>query len=300
MMRWSDHLDSPNHYVIYAYQKPATLLIALRHLLGDTTFARVYQGYLRTWAFHQPKPWDFFAYFDAAGDGDLSWFWRSWYYETWTLDQSVASVTAGPRGTDVVVRDLGDAPMPARLTIALAGGDTLQREIPVSTWLGGTRTATVTRGRVVTAVEIDARHGFPDIMRKNNFWSREIDSLPAALPVAVRSDLVRAAALLRREGYRPEGAVRHGALAARSDDSLTLSLDAGVRYAILGGCDTSCADVDLRLAGPASATLAQDAGNDDTPLLEFTAPAAGKYWLEMAMWRCRTGACAWGVRVFRR
>ena len=28
---------------------------------------------------------------------DLSWFWRTWWYETWTLDQAIASVDAGRR-----------------------------------------------------------------------------------------------------------------------------------------------------------------------------------------------------------
>jgi len=302
LMRYSDHLDSPDHYVVYAYQKPATLLFALQHLLGDSVFTRAYQGYLRAWAFHQPKPWDFFAYFDAASGRDLSWFWRSWYYETWTLDQAVASVTAGPRGTDIVVRDLGDAPMPARLTITLAGGDTLQREIPVSTWLGGTRTATVTvpRGRVVTAVEIDARHEFPDVMRKNNLWSRAADSLPATLPVAVRNDLVRVAGDLARKGYRPDGGLQQGALGARTTGSLTLTLEAGVRYAILAACDESCSDVDLRVADPSGAVLAEDTGLNDTPVVEFTAPAAGAYKVDVVMFACQAQQCAWGGRVFRR
>jgi hypothetical protein len=302
LMRYSDHLDSPDQYEVYAYQKPATLLFALQHLLGDSVFTRAYQGYLRAWAFHQPKPWDFFAYFDAASGRDLSWFWRSWYYETWTLDQAVASVTPGPRGTAIVVRDLGDAPMPARLTITLEGGDTLQREVPVSTWLGGTRTATVTvpRGRVVTAVEIDARHEFPDVMRKNNLWSRAADSLPAALPVALRNDLVRMAGDLARRGYRPDGGLQQGALGARTTGSLTLTLEAGVRYAILAACDESCSDVDLRVADPSGAVLAEDTGLNDTPVVEFTAPAAGAYKVDVVMFACQAERCAWGARVFRR
>jgi hypothetical protein len=302
LMRYSDFLDSPSDYGVYGYQKPSTLLHALQGLLGDSVFTRVYQGYLRAWAFHQPKPWDFFAYFDHASGRDLGWFWRTWYYETWTLDQAVAGVTPGPRGTAIAVRDVGDAPMPARLTIVLADGDTLRREVPVASWLAGTRSATVTvpRGPAVVSVEIDARHEFPDVSRKNNFWSPAVDSLPASLPVAVRADLVRTGLPLRRQGYRPVGDVLHGTLGARGNGSATLTLEAGVRYAFRAVCDGDCSDIDLQLVDPSGQRLANDNRDDDTPLLEFTAPAAGAYQVNVAMFRCQTASCVWGAQLYRR
>jgi len=172
MMRWSDFHYTGTRYQVASYTKPASVLEALRTLLGAGTFTRAYQTYLRSWRFKHPLPWDFFNAFNTAAGQDLGWFWRSWYYETWTLDQAVGSVTATPRGTDIVVRDVGDVPMPARLTITLANGETLKREVPVTTWLSGVRTATVSlpRGQVVRRVEIDAERGFPDIDRRNNVW----------------------------------------------------------------------------------------------------------------------------------
>ena len=174
MMRWTDFQYNGMQGGVASYAKPASVLEALRTMLGADTFNRGYQNYLRTWRFKHPLPWDFFDSFNTAAGQDLSWFWRSWYYETWTLDQAVGSVTATPAGTEIVVRDLGDVPMPARLTITLADGTTLKREVPVATWLSGVRSATVTvpRGRTVTKVEIDAEHGFPDVDRTNNVWPK--------------------------------------------------------------------------------------------------------------------------------
>ncbi len=174
MMRWSDFQYNGMQYGVASYAKPASVLEALRTLLGREAFDRAYQSYLRTWRFKHPLPWDFFDAFNTAAGQDLSWFWRSWYYETWTLDQSIGAVRTTPRGTEIVVRDLGEVPMPARLTITLADGTTLKREVPVATWLAGRREATVTvpRGRTVTKVEIDAEHGFPDVERGNNVWER--------------------------------------------------------------------------------------------------------------------------------
>ena len=301
LVRYSDFLDRMDDYWVYAYQKPASLLIALRGLLGRDEFRHAYQGYLRTWAFRQPKPWDFFNYFNTATGQDLSWFWRTWYYETWVLDQTVAGVAPGPRGTEIVVRDLGDAPMPARLTITRANGDTLRREIPVSTWLSGTRTASVTvpRGRAVTRVEIDARAEFPDVARKNNLWSVEAEALPRSLPLAVRNDLTRMRRSLTARGYRVEGEPLSGARGSGTDP-LTVTLEAGVPYAILAVCDDACGDIDLRLFDAAGARLAQDVGLDDTPVIELTPAATGQYRLNVMMYGCASAACSWGVQVFRR
>src|SRR4030042_356442 len=42
LMRYSDFLNSMGQYGVYAYQKPGSMLITLRHLLGEETFARAY------------------------------------------------------------------------------------------------------------------------------------------------------------------------------------------------------------------------------------------------------------------
>lgn len=174
IMRWTDfHYSSPAFFSA-TYAKPAALLATLRALIGEDAFRRGYQGFIRSWAFRHPSPWDFFNTFETAAGRDLEWFWRSWYYETWTLDHAVGTVTESRGGTTIEVFDLGLAPMPARLTITRADGTTLQREVPVETWLGGSRSATVTlpAGAPVTRVELDAEGHFPDVNRENDVWTR--------------------------------------------------------------------------------------------------------------------------------
>ncbi len=174
LLVWTDY-QTPGVGGFASYTKPASNLAMLRGLLGEETFLRGYRKYMSDWRFKHPKPWDFFNAFNIAAGRDLGWFWSTWYDETWTLDQAVQSVTAGAQGTTVVVQDLGNAPMPARLTITRQNGQTEQREIPVETWLAGTRTATVTLPAgtsPVTRVEIDAAMQFPDLNRGNNVWTR--------------------------------------------------------------------------------------------------------------------------------
>jgi hypothetical protein len=160
-------------YGIASYPKPATLLVALRGLLGEEVFERAYRSFIADWAFRHPSPWDFFNAFEREAGEDLDWFWNTWYGETWALDQAVAGVEATDAGTVITIRDLGFAPMPVLLRIQTTRGGTVERELGVETWLTGVTETTLALpaevGRVVQ-VEIDPEARFPDVNRSNNLW----------------------------------------------------------------------------------------------------------------------------------
>jgi hypothetical protein len=175
LMRHGDQypVGSPA-YAVASYQKMATNFVALRAILGDDVFMRAYREYGRRWISKHPTPHDLFHTFDEVSGRDLGWFWRTWFYETWTLDQSVASVQPAGDSTAVVIEDRGLAPMPVRLAITRQGGRVERREIPVDVWLRGERRATlrIASSPRITRVEIDPEGAFPDIDRTNNRWGR--------------------------------------------------------------------------------------------------------------------------------
>lgn len=173
MMRRSDfHYPGPA-FAVASYMKPATILVALRGILGEEVFNRALQEFIDRWAFKHPQPYDLWNTFEAVSGRDLDWFWRSWYFETWTLGQSISSVVHDPSGSVVTVRDIGNVPMPVRLTATRADGSSERAEIPVETWLAGARTASVRLGpgSPVARVEIDPERFFPDVNRDNNIWT---------------------------------------------------------------------------------------------------------------------------------
>ena len=160
-------------YSIASYEKMATNMVSLRAMLGDETFRSSYRTYGLRWQYRHPTQYDFFNSFSSLSGKDLSWFWRTWWYETWTLDQAVASVSELAGKTTIVIADRGLAPMPVRLAIARSDGRTERRVIPVDVWLTGARQYTLTLdGPSVTAVEIDPEHMFPDVDRSNNQWRK--------------------------------------------------------------------------------------------------------------------------------
>jgi hypothetical protein len=173
MMRRAMYVPAES-WVVTSYFKPATVLVALRGLLGGETFMEAHREFMRRWTYKIPYPWDFFRTVEDVSGQDLEWFWRSWYYETWVLDQAVAAVEPVAGGTRIVVEDRGRVPMPVRLTVTRADETRERLEIPVDVWLAGATRAEVTvgPGAAVTRVEIDAERVFPDVDRTNNVWPR--------------------------------------------------------------------------------------------------------------------------------
>jgi hypothetical protein len=175
LMRHGDlYPTGSNAYGIATYDKMATNMVALRAILGNDLFLQCYHSYGQRWIEKHPTPFDFWNHFNYCSGRDLGWFWRTWWFETWTLDQAIASAVDEGTGLRVTIDDKGTAPMPVRLTITRAGGAVERMTIPVDAFLHGERrTSTlIANGLTVTSVEIDPEQRFPDIDRTNNRWVR--------------------------------------------------------------------------------------------------------------------------------
>ena len=175
LMRFGDRSDPDLYFVMY-YDKTAQVLSALRAVLGPDLFHRAYREYGKRWTGRHPYPADFFNTMSDVSGRDLSWFWRSWFYEPWSLDQAVASVRDEGDSVAITVEDRGLAPMPVLLTVTREGGEVQRIEAPADVWLRGARkwvTRVASTPRVVK-VEIDADGDFPDIDRDNQSWSRSV------------------------------------------------------------------------------------------------------------------------------
>ena len=176
VMTWMDYQYPPAGNVPN-YDKPASLLVALRHVLGEEAFREAFAAFADTWRYRHPYPWDLFRTFERAAGRDLGWFWRSWYYETWSLDHAVAGLEQREGSATVTVEDRGWGIMPAPLEITLEDGTTLTRTVPAERWIEGGTTARVDVevDAPVVRVEIDPEGDLPDVDRSDNVWEREED-----------------------------------------------------------------------------------------------------------------------------
>ena len=174
LMRHGDRYPNYTEYGVASYFKAATALVALRGVIGDSTAARALREYGRRWMYKHPTPRDFFNTVSDVAQQDLDWFWRSWYYETWKLDQAIDDATIVGDSLDVQVENKGRMPLPVLLVAQNQKGEKTRVTVPVDVWLIGTRRASVRMAipQGFTRVEIDPDEQFPDVDRTNNTWPR--------------------------------------------------------------------------------------------------------------------------------
>lgn len=172
LMRWGD-LASQDLYFITYYDKTAQVLAALRGVMGAGKFHQALREYGHRWIGRHPYPVDFFNTFDAVAGRNLSWFWDTWFYRAWPLDQAIASVATDGDSVAIAIQDRGLAPMPVPLVVTRAGGVTQRVDVPVDVWLRGARTYVVhvAAQPAITRVEIDPHGDFPNLDRAHLVWT---------------------------------------------------------------------------------------------------------------------------------
>ena len=174
LMHHGDRYPDYQAYGVASYYKPATVLVALRGVVGRELFQKAFQEYARRWEYKHPTPYDLFDTFEDVTGKDLSWFWRTWFFETWRLDQAIDSVTTVGDSLEVGIDNRGKAPMPVHLVVSRTDGKADTVTVPVDVWLGGAKRTTVRVAKTPTirTIEIDPAHEFPDVNRDNQVWPR--------------------------------------------------------------------------------------------------------------------------------
>ena len=173
LMRHGDHYRYRTPaYGIASYDKMALNFEMLRALVGEEIFMRAYREYGRRWLNKHPTPYDLWNTFEDIAGQDLDWFWRTWWFETWTLDHRLAGVRTTGDWVEIEVEDRGMAFMPTRMVVTRSDGSSERVEVSVHHWLEGARRSAVrVRGApAVTRVEIDPERRFAYVTREGHRW----------------------------------------------------------------------------------------------------------------------------------
>jgi aminopeptidase N len=153
------------------YFKTALGLVLLREqILGPDRFDPAFRQYIRAWAFRHPQPDDFFRAMDSAAGEDLSYFWRGWFAENWTLDLAVDAIKAEKGGpTTITVGSHDKLVLPATLRVEFADGSHQDFRLPAESWIRNTSTSvTIPAGKAVAGATVDPDHKLPDKNRSND------------------------------------------------------------------------------------------------------------------------------------
>jgi len=113
----------------------------------------------------------------------------------------------------------------------------------------------------------------------------------------VHRQLERAIASLGARGAVRSLAARVGTLDTDESESLTLTLQAGVSYVVVGTCDEDCERLGLVLSDLSSHDLAADRASDNAPLVRLVLHQTASYRVKVVMERCRMNPCRFGVAL---
>jgi hypothetical protein len=165
-------------YGVQTYSKAEISLNALGAIVGDSAVIRAFAEYATAWKYKHPTPYDFFFSMNRSLGRNLDWFWYQWFFTTYTVDQSIESVTVNKPadGVTVTIRDKGDMAMPLILSLEMTNGPPILLKVPADVWFAGTRTYVARvplSGRTLKSITLDPENRFQDLDRSNNLWSAQ-------------------------------------------------------------------------------------------------------------------------------
>lgn len=132
----ADHYNTNIAYGISAYSMGAIFLQQLKYLIGEEVFYSGMRRYFNTWKFRHPEPNDFMRVMEKESGLELHWFLRYWIYTTKHIDYGVDKVTESAKGTSVLLKRIGNLPMPVDVLITYSDGTQEVFYVPMNEMLG--------------------------------------------------------------------------------------------------------------------------------------------------------------------
>jgi hypothetical protein len=170
IMTYADHVRD-RALGFLAYLKPANGLMLLRdYVVGPERFDAAFRAFVDRWAYKHPKPADFFRTIEDVTGEDLDWFWRSWFYETDTVDQAVADVATGETSR-VTIAQRDELMLPVTVQVTFEDGDTEQRRIPAEAFFTQDTHTLTFPDRRPQEVQLDPGQLLPDTNPNNDRWT---------------------------------------------------------------------------------------------------------------------------------
>jgi hypothetical protein len=176
IMSRADTISEKYRHPVTYFKAALGLRLLREQILGPDRFDPAFRKYINDWAFKHPKPSDFFREMESEGGEDLSYFWRGWFFNNWSLDlavENVAYVSGDPaKGATVSIASLDKLVMPSTLEVKYVDGTSRRLALPAETWiLHGRNSVTLDGGPAIASVTIDPDHALPDKDRGNNAFT---------------------------------------------------------------------------------------------------------------------------------
>lgn len=159
-----------------AYFKPAIGLKMLAEaVVGEGRMNLALKEYIRRWAFKHPTPFDFFHTVEDVVGEDLGWFWKSWFFENYKIDQSIKNVkyinNNASNGITITLENMEQMPMPVEIEIKEKGKDAVFMKLPVDIWAKTKEwTFNYPSSADIESLRLNPKGILIDSNLKNNVW----------------------------------------------------------------------------------------------------------------------------------
>jgi hypothetical protein len=129
-------------------------------------------------------------------------------------------------------------------------------------------------------------------------FSEQINDPDQEFRAQVGQQLILMSEQVGLEGYVLTHEPYLGQLEDNTQERITLELQGGVNYGIIGVCDRDCGDIDLELYDENGNLIDSDTLTDDIPIVEVTPNWDGPFILSIGMSSCAAPYCYYGIGTF--
>jgi len=174
MLMRADAIREKYRHPITYFKSAEGLYLLREEIMGHEVFDRAFRKYIKDWAYKHPTPSDFFRAMESEGGEDLSYFWRGWYQNNWTMDMAVKDVkyndaTDPSKGAKATIEQNGQLVMPVWIEIDYEDGTSDKVKLPAETWMQkATYAMPINSTKKIASVTLDPEHRIPDSNRENN------------------------------------------------------------------------------------------------------------------------------------
>ncbi len=133
----ADHYNSKKAYVTSSYYMGELFLMQMQYVIGQEKFKKGMKTYFNRWKFKHPTPADFTKVMEEVSGLQLDWLLIYWTQLVKTTDYALGAIEPeGPKGTKIVLKNLGERPMPVDVVVMFKNGNFSFYTIPLVSMYG--------------------------------------------------------------------------------------------------------------------------------------------------------------------
>ena len=171
-MMYPSYMIRGEMYGNHAYFRPANAFNIMKDFMGDASFKKALQEFIKRWNGKHPTPYDFFFTFEDATDDDLGWFYEPWFFKHGFPDLGIDTAYVNDDILRITIAKEGELPIPVAITVKFKDGSVMRAYRTASTWKNEEDDSILIEmetDKKPSSIELGNQY-IPDADTTNNYW----------------------------------------------------------------------------------------------------------------------------------